>query len=330
MTLANHSMRARWRAIAMSLLVAYAAGAAAQNYPARTIRLIVPFSAGGGTDFFARMVAAKLTQVLGQQMVVDNRAGAGGIIGADLVAKAAPDGYTLLMGHTGTLAINPSLYAKIPYDPVRDFSPVSLVAISPLVLVTNPSLPVKTVNDLVTLAKRRPGQITYASGGSGTGTHLSAELFKMMAGVDIIHVPYKGTGIALTAGISGEVATLFSTLPPAVPHIKSGGRLRALAVTSSERSRVVPEILTMAESGLPGYESTLRYGVLLPAGAPDTIVTTLRQAIARVMIQPDFVEALARDGAEPLSSTPDEFRAVMAIEVKKWAAVVKASGLQIQ
>ena len=329
-TAAPSLVRVRWRAIAMAWFALYATNAAAQNYPSRTIRLIVPFSPGGGTDFFARVVAGKLTQVLGQQVVVDNRAGAGGIIGTDLVAKAAPDGYTLLMGHTGTLAINPSLYAKVPYDSVRDFSPVSLVAISPLVLVTNPSLPAKTVKELVALAKRRPGQIAYASGGSGTGTHLSAELFKMMAGVDLVHVPYKGTGIALTAGISGEVVTLFSTLPPAVPHIKSGGRLRALAVTSSERSRVALEIATMAESGLPGYESTLRYGVLLPAGAPDAIVTALRQAVSRVMIQPDFVEALARDGAEPLASTPEEFRAVMATEVKKWAAVVKASGLQLQ
>lgn len=327
---ALHSIRWRGRTIAMLFLVAFGTSASAQNYPSKTIRLIVPFSPGGGTDFFARVVATKLTQVLGQPVVVDNRAGAGGIIGTDLVAKAAPDGYTLLMGHTGTLAINPSLYTKIPYDPVRDFSPVSLVAISPLVLVTNPSVPVKTVKELVSLTKRRPGEITFASGGNGTGTHLSAELFKIMAGIDMSHVPYKGTGVALTAGISGEVAALFSTLPPAVPHIRSGGRLRALAVTGSERSQAVLEIPTMAESGLPGYESTLRYGVLLPAGAPDAIVTTLRQAISRFMNQPDFAEALARDGAEPLASTPEEFRAVMATEVKKWAAVVKTSGVRVQ
>ena len=257
----------RRRTIAISVLAAVGTHAPAQSYPSKTIRLIVPFSAGGGTDFFARFVATKLTQVLGQQVVVDNRAGAGGIIGTDLVAKAAPDGYTLLMGHTGTLAINPSLYAKIPYDPVRDFSPVSLVAISPLALVINPSLPVKNVKELIALARRRPGDIAFASGGSGTGTHLSAELFKMMAAIDLVHVPYKGTGPALTAVIAGEVATLFSTLPPAVPHIISGGRLRALGVTGSTRSQVVPNIPTMAESGLPGYESTLRYGVLLPAGA---------------------------------------------------------------
>lgn len=330
LTSASEAQPVRWQAVAILLLAVCAFSATAQNYPNRTIRLIVPFSPGGGTDFFARVVAGRLTHALGQQVVVDNRAGAGGIIGTDLVAKAAPDGYTLLMGHTGTLAINPALYAKVPYDPVRDFSPVSLVAISPLVLVTNPALPAITVKELVALAKRKPGQITYASGGSGTGTHLSAELFKMMAGVDLTHVPYKGTGIALTAGISGEVATLFSTLPPAIPHIKNGGRLRALAVTSSERSRVVPEIATMAESGLPGYESTLRYGVLLPAGAAEAIVTVLRQAVTRVIIQPDFIEALARDGAEPLAGTPEEFRAMMATEVKKWAAVVKASGLQIQ
>lgn len=317
-------------AVAVLLLAAPGTQVLGQTYPSKTIRLIVPFAAGGGTDFFARVVAAKLTQVLGQQVVVDNRAGAGGIIGTDLVAKAAPDGYTLLMGHTGTLAINPSLYAKIPYDPVRDFSPVSLIAISPLVLVTNPSLPVKNVKELISLAKRRPGEITFASGGSGTGTHLSAELFKVMAGIDMIHVPYKGTGPALTAGMAGEVATLFSTLPPAVPHIKSGGRLRALAVTGSERSQAVPELPTMAQSGLPGYESTLRYGVLLPAGAAEAIVTTLRQGIARFMTQADFAEVLARDGAEPRGSTPEEFRAMIATEVKKWAAVVKASGARAE
>lgn len=320
----------RWRAIVILLLLAVCITASAQSYPSKTIRLIVPFSAGGGTDFFARIVATKLTQALGQQVVVDNRAGAGGIIGTDLVAKAAPDGYTLLMGHTGTLAINPSLYAKIPYDSVRDFSPVSLVAISPLVLVTNPSLPVKNVKELIALAKRRPGEITFASGGSGTGTHLSAELFKIMARIDMSHVPYKGTGPALLAGISGEVATLFSTLPPAVPHIGRDGRLRALAVTGSARSHVVPEIPTMVESGLPGYESTLRYGVLLPAGAPDVIVTALRQAISRFMNQSDFVDTLARDGAEPLASTAEEFRAVIATELKKWAAVVRAAGVQVQ
>ena len=324
---APRAIRWGWRTIATVFLAALGTGASAQNYPSKTVRLIVPFSPGGGTDFFARVVAMKLTQILGQQVIVDNRAGAGGIIGTDLVAKAAPDGYTLLMGHTGTLAINPSLYAKLPYDPVRDFSPVSLVAISPLVLVTNPSLPVKSVKELVALAKRRPGEIAYASGGSGTGTHLSAELFKTMAQIDLTHVPYKGTGLALTAGISGEVATLFSTLPPAVPHIRSGGRLRALGVTGSERSQAVPEIPTIAESGLPGYESTLRYGVLLPAGASDPILTTLRQAIVRLLKQPDFAEALAKDGAETLPSTPEEFRAVMVSEVKKWAAVVKASGI---
>ena len=323
-------VRLRWCTIAMSLLAAAAPHASAQGYPSKPVRLIVPFSAGGGTDFFARVVATKLSQILGQQVVVDNRAGAGGIIGADLVAKAPPDGYTLLMGHTGTLAINPALYEKIPYDPVRDFSPVSLVAISPLVLVTNASLPVRNVKELIALAKRRPGEIVCASGGTGTGTHLSAELFKMMAAINMAQVQYKGTGPALLAGMSGEAATLFSTLPPTVPHIKSGGRLRALAVTGSARARAVPEIPTMDQSGLPGYESTLRYGLLLPAGATEAIVTTLRQAVSRLMSQPDFAEALARDGAEPLSSTPDEFRAVIATETTKWSAVVKAAGLRAQ
>lgn len=330
MNLSLRRIRLRRRAIAMSLLAVVVPHVSAQSYPSKPLRLIVPFSAGGGTDFFARVVATKLSQILGQQVVVDNRAGAGGIIGTDLVAKAQPDGYTLLMGHTGTLAINPSLYDKLPYDPIRDFSPVSLVAISPLVFVTNASLPVRNVKELIALAKRRPGDIVCASGGTGTGTHLSAELFKMMAAIDMTQVQYKGTGPALLAGISGEAATLFSTLPPTMPHIRSGGRLRALAVTGSARAQVVPEIPTMAQSGLPGYESTLRYGLLLPAGAAEAIVTVLRQAVSRLMNQPDFAAALARDGAEPLASTPDEFRAVIATEAKKWGAVVRASGLRAQ
>ncbi len=302
-----------------------AATASAQAYPAKSIRLIVPFPPGGGTDFFGRVTAAKLTQALGQQVVVENRGGAGGNIGTEIAAKAAPDGYTLLLGHTGTLAINPALYAKIPYDPVRDFAPVSLVAYSPLLLVAHPSLPVKNAKDLIALAKSRRGQINYASGGSGTGTHLSAELFKSMAGVDILHVPYKGSGPAVIAVLSGEASILFTPVAAVVAQAKSG-RLRALGVTGASRLGALPEVPTIAEAGLPGYESSLRFGVLVPAATPQNIIGTLHQAINRSMSTSEVREQLASDGAEPLVSTPDEFRLLIQNEMKKWAAVVKASG----
>ena len=310
---------------AMATGIALATNAWAQAYPTKPIRLIVPFPPGGGTDFFGRVTAARLTQALGHQVVVENRAGAGGNIGTEIAARSAPDGYTLLLGHTGTLAINPALYAKIPYDPVRDFSPVSLVAYSPLLLVTHPSLPARTVKELIALAKGKRGQINYASGGSGTGTHLSAELFKSMAGLDIVHVPYKGSGPAVIALLSGEAPILFTPVAAVVAHAKSG-RLRALGITGATRSSALSEVPTIAEAGLPGYESSLRFGVLTPAAAPQNVINTLHQAINRSMTSAEVREQLASDGAEPLVSTPDEFRTLIQNEMKKWAAVVKSSG----
>ena len=324
-TLIHRLIIAAFIAMAMGIL---STNVWAQAYPTKAIRLIVPFSPGGGTDLFGRITAARLTQALGQQVVVENRAGAGGNIGTEIAAKSAPDGYTLLLGHTGTLAINPALYAKIPYDPVRDFSPVSLVAYSPLVLVTHPSLPARTVKELIALAKSKRGQINYASGGSGTGTPLSAELFKSMAGVDIVHVPYKGSGPAVIALLSGETSILFTPVAAAVAHTKSG-RLRALGVTGATRSSALPEVPTIAEAGLSGYESSLRYGVLTPAGAPQNVINTLNQAINRSMASAEVREQLASDGAEPLVSTPNEFRTLIQSEIKKWAAVVKASGARV-
>lgn len=324
-TLIHRRIIAAFTAMAMGML---STNVWAQAYPTKPIRLIVPFSPGGGTDLFGRITAARLTQALGQQVVVENRAGAGGNIGMEIAAKSDPDGYTLLLGHTGTLAINPALYAKIPYDPVRDFSPVSLVAYSPLVLVTHPSLPARTVKELIALAKSKRGQINYASGGSGTGTHLSAELFKSMAGVDIVHVPYKGSGPAVIALLSGEISILFTPVAAAAAHTK-GGRLRALGVTGAVRSIALPDVPTIAEAGLPGYESSLRYGVLTPAGAPQNVINTLNQAINRSMGSAEVREQLASDGAEPLVSTPNEFRTLIQSEIKKWAAVVKASGARV-
>ena len=297
----------------------------AQAYPTKSIRLVVPFPPGGSTDLFGRVTAQKLTEALGQQVQVDNRGGAGGNIGTEAVAKAPPDGYTLLLGHTGTLAINPALYAKVPYDPIRDFSPVSLVALSSLVLVTHPSVPAKSVKELVALAKAKPGDVLYASGGSGTGTHLSAELFKSMAGINLVHIPYKGSGPAIIALLSGETSLLFTPIPAAVAQAKAG-RLRALGVTSAQRSTALPEVPTIAESGLPGYESTLRFGVLTPAGASQSIINTLNQAIVKSMGSAEVRDQLAREGAEPLVSTPEEFRQFNVAELKKWAVIVKSSG----
>lgn len=309
-------------------MCAIAPQAWAQTYPSKPIRLVIPFPPGGGTDLFGRVTAARLTQALGQQVIAENRSGAGGTIGTEIVAKSAPDGYTLLLGHTGTLAINPALYKKIPYDPLRDFLPISLVAYSPLVLVVHPSLPAKSVKELIGLAKKRPGQINYASGGNGTGTHLSAELFKTMAGVEIVHVPYKGSGPAVIALLSGESPMLFTPVPAAAAHAKSG-RLRALGVTGSTRVSALPGIPTVAEAGLPGYESSLRFGVLAPTGSPQDVIKTLNDAIVRTMGSPEVKEQLANEGAQPLVSTPQEFRSVIQDEIKKWAAVVKASGARV-
>lgn len=297
---------------------------AAGSYPSKPVRLIVPFAPGGGNDLIGRLVAQKLTESLGQQVIVDNRPGAGGSIGSDLVAKAIADGYTMLMGHTGTLAINVSLYEKIPYNPVRDFAAVSLVASSPLVLVVHPSLPAKSVKEFIALAKTRDN-LNYSSGGAGTGAHLSGELFKLLAGIKMTHVPYKGTSPGLTALLGGEVQAMFSVLPSALPQVKSG-KLRALAVTGSRRSKVAPDLPTVEEGGLKGYESSLRYGLVLPAGTPRDIVIKLNREIARIVQSPDIAARLAGDGAEPLHSTPEEFARVIRSEIEKWAKVIKASG----
>jgi len=267
------------------VLAALSPVAAAQNYPTKPIRLVVPFPAGGTTDILARAAAQKLSEALGQQVVVDNRPGAGGNIGADIVAKSAPDGYTLLMGTVGTHAINPSLYTKMPYDHFKDFVPVVLVAGVPNVLVVTPSLPVNSVQDLIKLAKEKPGQINFASSGSGTSIHLSGELFKTMTGVEMTHVPYKGSSPALTDLMGGQVQLMFDNLPSALPQIK-GGKLRAIAVTSTKRAPALPDIPTMAESGLPGFEASSWFGVLAPAGTPPAVVTRINTEINKWLQSP--------------------------------------------
>jgi tripartite-type tricarboxylate transporter receptor subunit TctC len=321
-------MRGMHRWALGALFACIATVASAQGYPTRTIRLVVPFPAGGTTDILAREVAQKLTEVLGQAVVVDNRPGAAGNIGSDLVAKSAPDGYTLLMGTVGTHAINPSLYSKMPYDHVKDFAPVVLVAGVPNVLVVNPALPVNSVSDLIKLAKDKPGQINFASSGSGTSIHLSGELFKTMAGVDMTHVPYKGSSPALTDLIGGQVQIMFDNLPSALPQIK-GGRLRAIAVTSLKRAPVLPDIPTINESGLPGFEASSWFGVLAPAGTPAAVVARINTEVNKWLQSADAREKLLGQGAEAAGGSPERFANHIRAESEKWAKVVKASGAKV-
>ena len=305
-----------------------ASGAFAQAYPNHSIRLVVPFPAGGTTDILARDVAKKLTDTLGQSVVVDNRPGAGGNIGADLVAKAPPDGYTLLMGTVGTHAINPSLYAKMPYDHIKDFVPVVLVAGVPNVLVVNPSVPVNSVADLIKLAKSKPGAINFASSGSGTSIHLSGELFKTMTGVDMTHVPYKGSSPALTDLMGGQVQIMFDNLPSSLALIKSG-KLRAVAVTSLKRAPALPDVPTVSESGVPGFEASSWFGILAPAGTPAPIVAKLNAEVNKWLQSPEGKEQLLAQGAEVAGGPPEKFVAHIRAETDKWAKVVKASGAKV-
>ena len=301
------------------------AAAAADAYPARPIRFVVAFPPGGGTDIIARSIAQKLAERLAQQVVVDNRPGAGGNIGTDIVAKSAPDGYTLLMGSAGPLAINASLFDKMPFDPIRDLAPVTLAASTPNVLVVHPSLKAATVNELIALAKARPGEINFASSGHGTPAHLAGELFNSMAGVKLVHVPYKGAAPALADLLGGQVQLMFSTMPPALPHVKDG-KLRALAVTSSKRSRATPELPTVDEAALPGFEANTWHGVVVPAGTPAAVVVRLNREIVAILHMPEVVGRLSGQGAEALGSTPEEFAAYIKSETLKWAKVVRDSG----
>ena len=313
--------------VAASLFAASLAFAQAA-YPSKPIRMVVPFPPGGTTDILARAVAQKLTEAWSQQVIVDNRPGAGGNIGSDLVAKAPPDGYTLLMGTVGTHAINPSLYARMPYDAQKDFAPVILVAGVPNVLEVNPSLPVHTVQELIAYARANPGKLNFASSGNGTSIHLSGELFKAMTGVKMTHVPYKGSAPALADLVRGQVQLMFDNLPSSLGLIK-GGKLRAIAVTSTTRSSALPDVPTIAESGLPGYEASSWFGVLAPARTPPAIIDKLNAAIGAWLASPEAKEKLASQGAVAAGGTPADFARYIASETVKWAKVVKASGAHI-
>ena len=301
---------------------------AAEVYPNKPIRIVAPFPPGGPVDILSRMIGNKLAQSLGQAVVVDNRAGAGGNIGSEVVAKSAPDGYTLLMGFVGTHAINPSLYSKMPYDNVKDFEPVSLVAEVTIVLVVNPSVPATSINELIALARSRPGELTFGSPGHGTPQHLAGELFNSIAEVKMLHVPYKGAVPAITDLLGGQISMIFSSMPPALPHMKSG-KLRALGVTSTTRSPVTPELPTIAESGLKGYVVNNWYGILAPRGTPKEIVAKLNAEIVKILNMPDVKESLSIQGAEPSTSTPQQFAAYIKEETEKWAKIVKNSGVKV-
>jgi tripartite-type tricarboxylate transporter receptor subunit TctC len=317
-------------AIATSFLLLSTAGdAAARAYPEHPIRLVVPFPPGGGVDVVTRILALEMTEKTGQQVVVDNRAGAGGIIGTEIVAKSAADGYTLLMGNVATHAVNVNLHKKLPYDPLKDFAPVSRVAEVPEILVVHPSVPANSINELIALAKSKPGQLTFGSAGNGTPPHLAAELFKSMAGVNILHVPYKGTPPALADLLGGQITMIFSNILSALPLVKSG-KLKALGVTSLKRSSVAPNVPTISESGLQGYQENSWYGVLAPAGTPAHVIAKLNGAIVQSLKVPAVLDRLAQQGAEINSSSPAEFREFIRAEIDKYAKIIKSSGVRIE
>ncbi len=298
------------------------------QYPVKTIRMIVPSAPGSGPDIMARTIAQKLSEAWGQQVVVEARPGAGGIIGSEAAAKAAPDGYTLIMGNAGSHSVNPSLYKKLPYDPLKDFSPVALVSSAPNILIVHPSLPVKSAKDLIALAKTRPGELTFGSGGNGSTAHMSGEMFRTMAGIKLLHVPFKGAPAAVLGVITGEISMAILNLPPALPHVKSG-KLKALGVSTAKRSAAIPDLPTIAESGLPGYSAGTWYGVLAPTGTSRDIVGRLNTEIVKILGNDEVRKRIAADGGEAVGSTPEEFTAVMKTDIAKWAKVVKASGAQV-
>jgi tripartite-type tricarboxylate transporter receptor subunit TctC len=301
----------------------------AQAFPTKPLRFVVPFAAGGGSDLVARTVAAKLTETLSHPVIVDNRPGAAGALGAELAAKAPADGHTLLLGSNGPLAINPHLHPKLQYDAARDFAPVALVTVMPFVLVTHPSLPVKSVKALIALAKARPGELNYASPGSGSSTHLANELLKSMTGMDITHVAYKGVAPAATDLLSGQVQMMSGDLSTLLPHVKAG-RMRALAVTSARRSTLLPEMPTVAESGVPGYDATGWFGVLVPAGTSQTTIERLNAAILKGVSVADARERLGALGGEVAVGSPEQFGAYIRNESAKWAKVIRAIGLKAE
>jgi len=314
------------KACALAAL-ALSAAAHAQVYPAKPLRMIVAYPPGGGTDIVGRMLAQKLGESLGQSGGVENRGGASGNIGTELAARAVPDGYTILMGNVAPNAINVSLFKDLPFDPVADFAPVSLVASTPNILVVHPSTPARTVKEVIALAKAKPGTLNFASAGMGSSSHLAGELFRILAGADIVHVPYKGAGPAMVDVLSGQVQLYFATMPAAMPHVKPG-KLAPVAVTSARRSQALPDLPTVAESGVPGYEASTWYGVLAPAHTPSAVVARLHGDIAKILGDAALHARLADQGFDPVGSSPEEFGAYIKSEILKWGKVIRDAGIR--
>jgi tripartite-type tricarboxylate transporter receptor subunit TctC len=305
------------------------AGAAAQPFPSRPIRWIIPFSPGGPSDIIGRFFAAKLTDALGKQVVVDNRGGATGIIAFEIAARAVPDGYTVLQAGASGLTTNPHLHAKLPYDAQRDFRLVTQLVATPNMLVVHPSMTARSVKEVVALAKAKPGQLAYASGGTGTSNHLSWEMLKFYTGIELVHVPFKGTGPALTSVLGGQTQMMFSNMLPAMPHVRSG-RLVGLAVTSAKRSPAAPDLPTVAETGIAGYETTSWHGVAVPAGTPNAVVKRLYTELRQITQQADVKDRFAQDGTQVVGSTPEEYAATVKSESAKWEKIIKAAGIKAE
>jgi tripartite-type tricarboxylate transporter receptor subunit TctC len=314
--------------VGAALLFLPALPVAAQAFPSKPVRLILPYPPGGGSDTIARPVTRKISENIGQQVIIDNRGGAGGNIGMEAAARAAPDGYTIVMALTAQLAVNPSLYAKVPYDPVRDFEPVTLLANGAYLLVAHPSLPAKTVKEVIAIAKKRPGELLYASSGNGSGGHLANELFNVMTGIKITHVPYKGGGPALIDTISGQTQLLFATPIASGGHIQAG-RLRAIAVSTTKRVGTLPGIPTVSESGVPGYDSGVWYAILAPKGTPQNIINRHNEEFRKALGDPGIREFLTKSGVDPDGGTPDELGKYIRSELAKWAKVIKAANIRL-
>jgi tripartite-type tricarboxylate transporter receptor subunit TctC len=312
------------------LAACLAAGSAlAQSYPSKAVRLIIPAPPGSAPDILSRLIGQKLSESWGQPVVIDNILGAGGNIGTERVAKAAPDGYTLLFNTIGPIAVNISMYDKLPFDPVKDFAPITLVAKVPNILVVHPAVPVRSVEELIAYARKNPGKLRYGSPGSGTSNHLSAELLNTMTGISMLHIPYKSSAQMTTDVMGGQVEVVFHNAPVLLPHVKSGA-LRGLAVTSLQRLASVPELPTMAESGVPGYEVTAWFGFLAPAGTPQAVISKVHADVAKAIAMPDVRERMTAQAAEPIGSTPQEYASFIAAEIAKWSKIVKASGAKVE
>lgn len=322
-----HAINGAMRAGLLLAATAWCAPTLAQ-YPTKPIRMVVPSAPGSGPDLMARAVAQRLGEALGKPVVADPRPGAGGIIGSEIVARALPDGYTLIMGNAGSHSVNPALHRKLSYDAVRDFAPIALVSSAPNILIVHPSLPVQSVRDLVALARARPAELSFGSGGNGSTAHLSGELFRTLAKVNMVHVPFKGAPAAVLGVMTGEISLAILNLPPALPHVRSG-KLKALGVSTARRSSAVPDLPTIAEAGLPGYEATAWYGVLAPAGTPAAIITRLNSEILKGLRSDDLIKRIAAEGGDIIGSTPAEFSAVIKRDIEKWTQVVKVSGARV-